>query len=122
LGGGPIGSELAHALARLGSQVTQVEKGERLLAKEDPDVSALVLKQFEADGIDVRLKYSAVEFRIEDGEKVAYCEHDGERVRIPFDQVLVAAVCAANTSVRNLSRIGWDPWSKVTEAAVVDAS
>ena len=108
LGGGPIGSELAHAFARLGSQVTQVEKGERLLAKEDPDVSALVLKQFEADGIDVRLKYSAVEFRIEDGEKVAYCEHDGERVRIPFDQVLVAVGRAANTSGLNLERIGVD--------------
>ena len=74
LGGGPIGSELAHAFARLGCQVTQVEKGERLLAKEDADVSELVLKQFESDGIDVRLKHSAAEFRIEDGEKVAYCD------------------------------------------------
>src|SRR5690606_14173708 len=106
LGGGPIGSELAHAFARLGSQVTQVEKGERLLAKEDPDVSALVLQQFEADGIDVRLRHSAVEFRTAHGEKVAYCEHEGEQVRIPFDQVLVAVGRAANTAGLNLERIG----------------
>ena len=108
LGGGPIGSELAHAFARLGSQVTQVEKGERLLAKEDPDVSALVLQQFEADGIDVRLKHSAVEFRTEHGEKVAYCEREGEQVRIPFDQVLVAVGRAANTAGLNLEQIGVD--------------
>src|SRR5690554_1563377 len=108
LGGGPIGSELAHAFARLGSQVIQVEKGERLLAKEDPDVSELILKQFESDGIDVRLKHSAAEFRIEDGEKVAYCEHEGERVRIPFDQVLVAVGRAANTTGLNLEGIGVD--------------
>src|SRR5690554_1566093 len=108
LGGGPIGSELAHAFARLGCQVTQVEKGERLLAKEDADVSELVLKQFESDGIDVRLKHSAAEFRIEDGEKVAYCDYEGEKIRIPFDQVLVAVGRAANTSGLNLERIGVD--------------
>ncbi|MFO7527953.1 MAG: FAD-dependent oxidoreductase [Marinobacter sp.] len=108
LGGGPIGSELAHAFARLGSKVTQLEGGERLLSKEDPDVALVVLKQFEADGIDVRLKHSAAEFHIENGEKVAYCEHEGERVRIPFDQVLVAVGRAANTSGLNLERIGVD--------------
>ncbi|GAA0845553.1 bifunctional TVP38/TMEM64 family protein/FAD-dependent oxidoreductase [Marinobacter szutsaonensis] len=108
LGGGPIGSELAQAFARLGSKVTQVERGERLLSKEDPDVAAVVLKQFEADGIDVRLKHSAAEFRTENGEKVAYCDHEGERVRIPFDQVLVAVGRAANTSGLNLERIGVD--------------
>tara|TARA_R110000824_G_scaffold11667_8_gene51164 strand:- start:1361 stop:3562 length:2202 start_codon:yes stop_codon:yes gene_type:complete len=108
LGGGPIGSELAHVFARLGSKVIQVERDERLLAKEDEDVASLILEQFEADGIDVRLQHSAVEFRIEEGEKVAYCEHGGERVRIPFDQVLVAVGRAANTTGLNLQRIGVD--------------
>ncbi|MGM0951501.1 MAG: FAD-dependent oxidoreductase [Pseudomonadota bacterium] len=109
LGGGPIGSELAHAFARLGSKVTQVERGECLLAKEDADVSALILKQFKADGIDVRLNHSAVEFRTEEGEKVAYCEHGDERVRIPFDEVLVAVGRAANTENLGLDRIGVEP-------------
>ncbi|MBL1273489.1 MAG: FAD-dependent oxidoreductase [Oceanospirillales bacterium] len=108
LGGGPIGSELAHAFARLGSKVIQVERDDRLLAKEDEDVAALILEQFEADGIDVRLRHSAAEFCIEDGEKVAYCDHGGERVRIPFDQVLVAVGRAANTTGLNLERIGVD--------------
>jgi len=108
LGGGPIGSELAHAFARLGSKVTQVERGERLLSKEDADVASVVMKQFEADGIDVRLNHSAAEFCIENGEKVACCDHEGERVKIPFDQVLVAVGRAANTSGLNLERIGVD--------------
>ena len=108
LGGGPIGSELAHAFARLGSKVTQVERGDRLLAKEDWDVSALIIKQFVADGIDVRLNHSAVSFCVEDGEKVAWCEHNGEQVRIPFDQVLVAVGREANTAGLNLEQIGVD--------------
>lgn len=106
LGGGPIGSELAHAFARLGSKVVQVERGDRLLAREDEDVSAVLKAQFEADGIDVRLEHSAAEFCLENGEKVAYCEHNGERVRIPFDQVLVALGRVANTDGLNLERMG----------------
>ncbi|MDL0432794.1 FAD-dependent oxidoreductase [Marinobacter sp. TBZ242] len=106
LGGGPIGSELAHAFARLGSKVTQVEMGDRILAKEDSDVAEVVMKQFEQDGIDLRLNHAAKDFAVEDGEKVAYCEHDGERIRIPFDQVLVAVGRAANTTGLGLEKIG----------------
>ncbi len=106
LGGGPIGSELAHAFARLGSKVTQVERSERILGREDADVAQVVMDQFRADGIDLRLNHAATEFRIEDGEKVAYCEHEGETVRIPFDQVLVAVGRAANTDGLGLERIG----------------
>lgn len=109
LGGGPIGSELAHAFVRLGSQVIQVERDEHLLAKEDRDVSAVVRKQFEADGIDLRLNHAATKFRMEDGEKVVYCDHKGEQVRIPFDQVLVAVGRAANTAGLHLNRIGVEP-------------
>ncbi|MEX2475508.1 FAD-dependent oxidoreductase [Marinobacter sp.] len=106
LGGGPVGSELTHAFARLGSKVIQVEMGDRLLAKEDPDVSELIKTQFESDGIDLRLGHAAKEFALEDGEKVVYCEHQGERVRIPFDQVLVAVGRAANTEGLGLGNIG----------------
>jgi pyruvate/2-oxoglutarate dehydrogenase complex dihydrolipoamide dehydrogenase (E3) component/uncharacterized membrane protein YdjX (TVP38/TMEM64 family) len=106
LGGGPIGSELAHAFQRLGSQVIQVEMGDRLLAKEDADVSDLIRQQFEEDGIDLRLNHAAKEFAVEDGEKVAYCDHNGERVRIPFDQVLVAVGRAARTDGLGLDKIG----------------
>lgn len=109
LGGGPIGSELAQAFARLGSQVIQVERDEHLLAKEDRDVSAVVKKQFETDGIDLRLNHAATEFCMEDGEKVAYCDHKGARVRIPFDQVLVAVGRSAHTAGLNLNRIGVEP-------------
>ncbi|XKH02331.1 FAD-dependent oxidoreductase [Marinobacter nauticus] len=122
LGGGPIGSELAHAFARLGSQVTQVERGECLLAKEDSDVSELILKQFEADGIDVRLNHAATEFRMEDGEKVACCEHNGETVRIPFDQVLVAVGRAANTENLGLDRIGVETLPNGTVPVEADMS
>jgi len=58
LGGGPIGSELTQTFARLGSQVTQVEKKPRLLVREDSDVSAVVMARFEQEGIDVRVNHT----------------------------------------------------------------
>jgi pyruvate/2-oxoglutarate dehydrogenase complex dihydrolipoamide dehydrogenase (E3) component/uncharacterized membrane protein YdjX (TVP38/TMEM64 family) len=109
LGGGPIGSELAHAFARLGSQVVLVQHGNQILAKEDADVAALVLEQFRADAIDVRLNHTAAEFCLENGEKVAYCDHQGDRVRIVFDEVLVAVGRAANTEGLNLEALGIEP-------------
>lgn len=122
LGGGPIGSELAHAFARLGSKVIQVEMGERLLAKEDADVSEVIRKQFEQDGIDLRLNHAAKEFAVEDGEKVAYCEFNGERVRIVFDQVLVAVGRAARTDGLGLEKIGVETLPNGTVPVAEDMS
>ncbi len=90
LGGGPIGSEMTQAFARLGCQVTQVEKGPRIMPREDPDVSELVRERFEAEGVKVLVDHAATEVLISDTAKTLVCEHQGTRVEIPFDQILVA--------------------------------
>ena len=59
LGGGPIGCEMAQALHRLGSSVTLVHRGERILQREEPEVSQLIGQRFSDEGIDVRLRASA---------------------------------------------------------------
>ena len=106
LGGGPIGSELAQSFARLGTHVTQVELADRLMGREDPDVSEVVMARFKAEGIDVRTGHQAKAFCIEDGNKTLICEHQGEEVRIPFDQVLIALGRAANTTGFGLEELG----------------
>jgi len=106
LGGGPIGSELTQCFARFGAQVTQVEMAPRLLMREDPEFSAQVLAALRLDGVDVKLEHKAVEFRIENGEKVLLCEHQGQQVRVPFDAVLVAVGRVANTTGFGLDELG----------------
>lgn len=54
VGGGTIGCELGQAFARLGSSVTIVESGPRLLPNEDPEAARLITAALEADGICVR--------------------------------------------------------------------
>jgi pyruvate/2-oxoglutarate dehydrogenase complex dihydrolipoamide dehydrogenase (E3) component/uncharacterized membrane protein YdjX (TVP38/TMEM64 family) len=106
LGGGPIGSELTQAFARFGAQVTQVEMLPRILIREDPEISAMVQKRFEAEGIRVLVNHKAQRFVNENGAKILIAEHHGAEVRIAFDQVLVAVGRIANTAGYGLEELG----------------
>jgi len=106
LGGGPIGCELAQAFARLSSQVTQVEMLPRILIREDPEVSEIVRKRFEAEGIRVLTAHKAKRFTVESGEKILIAEHEGRDVRIAFDALLVAVGRVANTEGYGLEALG----------------
>ncbi len=67
-----------------------MEKGPRLLPREDPDVSELVRERFAAEGVTVLVEHAATEVIISEVTKILVCEHQGARVEIPFDQILVA--------------------------------
>lgn len=60
LGGSYIGLEFAQIYRRFGSRVTVVERGPRLIPREDDDVSATLLDILRGEGIDVRLTAEAV--------------------------------------------------------------
>ena len=55
VGGSYIGLEFAQMHRRFGAQVTVVEKGPRLIAREDPEVSQTIREILEAEGVRVRL-------------------------------------------------------------------
>ena len=106
LGGGPVGSELTQAFARLGSKVTQVEMAPRLLMREDPEVSALVAERFAAEGIAVLVDHKAERVEVVDGEKRLVATHQGQELRIPFDALLVAVGRVANLEGYGLEELG----------------
>lgn len=70
IGGSYIGLEFAQMYRRFGSQVTVVEKGERLIARDDEDVSAAVKEILEHEGVTVRLDAECIGVA-PDGEGVA---------------------------------------------------
>ncbi|MEP7381290.1 MAG: mercuric reductase [Gemmatimonadota bacterium] len=55
VGGGPIGCEMAQAFARLGSRVTLINRGPRLLPRDDADAATLVHRSLSADGVQLLL-------------------------------------------------------------------
>jgi pyruvate/2-oxoglutarate dehydrogenase complex dihydrolipoamide dehydrogenase (E3) component/uncharacterized membrane protein YdjX (TVP38/TMEM64 family) len=119
LGGGPIGCELAQAFARFGSRVTQVEMLPRVLAREDPEISEMVRRQFAAEGIDVRTGHRAV--RVEPGRTLV-CEQIGEphgrEERFDFDVLLCALGRVPNTAGYGLEELG----IPVTKARTVETN
>ncbi len=82
LGGGPIGCELAQSFARLGAEVTQVEMADRLLLREDDEVSALARESLEADGVAVLTGHRALRCETSNGEKTVVVEANGAEKRI----------------------------------------
>lgn len=108
LGGGPIGSELSQAFARLGSKVTQVERSDRLLSREDDEVSELAEAALRDSGVEVLTGHEAVRFEMASGEKIAVIKHAGGEKRIVFDQLLVALGRAARLEGYGLETLGID--------------
>ncbi len=90
LGGGPIGTELAQAFARLGSEVTLIELAPRLLMREDEDASALVHEALQRDGVSVLTGHKALACGIGDGERWIEVQAGGSVRRIPFDDIIAA--------------------------------
>lgn len=106
LGGGPVGTELAQAFARLGSAVTQIEAAPRLLSREDKEVSALVQASLERDGVTVLTGHEATACGVTDGEKWIDVTHQGVSRRIAFDEMIVAVGRAARLTGYGLEALG----------------
>ena len=96
LGGGPIGCELAQSFARLGSKVIQIQRGARIMPREDIEVSELARAALAADGVEVLTGHKAVRCEKEGEHKYIVVEHDGQSRRIEFD----ALICAVGRSAR----------------------
>jgi pyruvate/2-oxoglutarate dehydrogenase complex dihydrolipoamide dehydrogenase (E3) component/uncharacterized membrane protein YdjX (TVP38/TMEM64 family) len=114
LGGGPIGCELTQCFARFGAKVTQVEMAPRIMIREDVDVSEMVKRKFETEGVAVLVNHKATQVVVENGEKYLIVEHNGENKRIAFDEILCAVGRIANTAGFGLEELGI-PAKKVVE-------
>ena len=104
IGGGPIGTELAQAFARLGAEVTQVEHGPRVLAKEDEEVSAFVADTLRAEGVRILTGHEAI--RCEGRTLIA--RSDAGETALPFDEIIVAVGRKPRLAGDGLEELGID--------------
>lgn len=105
VGGGYVGCEMATAWAQLGSQVTLLQRGERLLPALEPVAGDTVLASLREKGVDVRLGADIRSAR-RDGDEVVLTTDDGE---FRADEVLVATGREANTEDLGLDTVGLTP-------------
>jgi pyruvate/2-oxoglutarate dehydrogenase complex dihydrolipoamide dehydrogenase (E3) component/uncharacterized membrane protein YdjX (TVP38/TMEM64 family) len=96
VGCGPIGCELAQAFSNLGAHVTQVDMAERVMPREDVEVSEVVAKAFREQGIRLLTGHKLVKFGAGETGDYMEAEHKGEKVRVEFDKILLAIGRKAN--------------------------
>jgi pyruvate/2-oxoglutarate dehydrogenase complex dihydrolipoamide dehydrogenase (E3) component len=109
LGGGVVGVELSQAWAALGSRVTLLHRGERLIEREEPFASEQVADSLREDGVDVRLRMSVAAVS-RNGAVGLELEGGGS---LEADELLVAIGRAPRTSDVGLDTVGLEPGKHV---------
>jgi pyruvate/2-oxoglutarate dehydrogenase complex dihydrolipoamide dehydrogenase (E3) component len=107
IGGGYVGLEFGQLFRRLGSRVTIVQRGTRLLAREDDDLADEVANILRQDGIDVLLETEAPRVaRAADGVIGLTVRSSGQERVIAGTHLLVAAGRTPNSDSLNLPAAG----------------
>jgi len=106
LGGGPIGSELAQSFQRLGTDVSLIERSDRILPKEDDDVAHEIQKKFIQEGMTILSKHEAKGFKKVEGGIEISLDNNGKTTTQVFDKVLLAIGRKANVTGFGLEELG----------------
>jgi pyruvate/2-oxoglutarate dehydrogenase complex dihydrolipoamide dehydrogenase (E3) component len=109
IGGGYVGMELAQAMRRFGSKVTLIDRNDRLMHREDDDVTQALQSLFEDEGIDVVLNARIKQMSGKSGESVRILVEkngNGAKKTLEVSHVLVAAGRAPNTEGIGLELAG----------------
>ena len=106
IGGGPIGCELAQTFARMGGEVTILQRGGRLVPREDPDVAELIQKSLMRDGVTLRLQAKIKRAEKRGKGKVILIEEGGTNIELIVDEIVVGVGRAPNVEGLDLEKAG----------------
>jgi pyruvate/2-oxoglutarate dehydrogenase complex dihydrolipoamide dehydrogenase (E3) component len=108
IGGGYVGLELSQAMRRFGSKVSVIERNDRLVHREDEDVSDALRSLFEDEGIDLVLNARVKEISGRSGKSVRIVIEQRDRVKRTLEgtHLLVAAGRVPNTEGIGLELAG----------------
>jgi pyruvate/2-oxoglutarate dehydrogenase complex dihydrolipoamide dehydrogenase (E3) component len=106
LGGGVVGVELAQAYRSLGSDVSLIEQGDRLIAREEQFASDDVEQSLREKGVQVLLGTSATAVGAEGGEVIVELDEGGP---VRAEQLLVAIGRQLNTTDIGVETVGLEP-------------
>ncbi|MFQ3613147.1 MAG: FAD-dependent oxidoreductase [Cyanobacteriota bacterium] len=103
LGAGYIGLELGQGLARLGSETHLIVRGDRVLAQEEPDVSATLAEALQQDGIHLHGQVTVEQVHHAEGE---FTLHLSDGQTLSGDALLVVIGRQPNTAALNVAVAG----------------
>jgi pyruvate/2-oxoglutarate dehydrogenase complex dihydrolipoamide dehydrogenase (E3) component len=116
LGGGYISLEFGQMYRRFGSEVTIVQRGERLLTNEDEDIAAAVQEILENEGIQVCTKTGGYQIKNRDGKIAIQMKCHDTDMEVLGSHLLVATGRRPNTDDLGLDKAG----VKVDERGIIE--
>ena len=108
IGGSYIGLEFAQMYRRFGSRVTVIEKGERLISRDDEDVSEAVKDILRNEGIEIRLNAECMSVEGRDGQVAIHLQCKDDTPEIIGSHLLLAVGRQPNTDDLGLEAAGID--------------
>jgi len=106
VGGGPIGTEMAQAFSRLGSEVTVIDMADGILQNDDPELSGRLREILEDEGIRYVLNAQVQGVTASNGTVAVAAEQDGSSVTVEADRLLLATGRTAHVDGLNLDAAG----------------
>ena len=106
VGGSYIGLEFGQMFRRFGSEVTIIEMGQRLVRREDQDVSAAVHEIIAREGIQIRLNAKCISFSKRNDETFAQVDCTSGDPEVSGTHVLLAVGRVPNTDDLGLEKAG----------------
>lgn len=106
IGGGEIGLEYGQCFLHFGVRVTVLEREERILPREEPEVSAALRRYLEQEGMEVRTGVRVRDVRGEEGSRRVLADVHGEGLEFEAPVVFVATGRRPNTDSMGLEAVG----------------
>jgi pyruvate/2-oxoglutarate dehydrogenase complex dihydrolipoamide dehydrogenase (E3) component len=106
IGAGPISMEMAQAFRRLGVEVTVLQKGDRILPRDEPDLVSVLQESVIGEDVDLRLNVDIASVTVENGKKVVHGTENGEERRWEGAEILIGAGRRPNVEGLGLEELG----------------
>lgn len=106
VGGGPIGCELAQAFGRLGCAVTLLQRGDRILPKDDPHAAEILQQVLTAEGVNLVLNCDVQQAIATSAGKMISYQIANRIETITVDEILVAVGRTPNIDSLKLDKVG----------------
>lgn len=106
IGGGPLALEFAQIYSRFGTRVTLLQRGRRLLSREEPEVSQEIRRCLEEEGVEIRTEVSVQLLRREGSLRVVEAQVDGRAQSFQGEELLLATGVVGNSGDLGLDMAG----------------
>jgi pyruvate/2-oxoglutarate dehydrogenase complex dihydrolipoamide dehydrogenase (E3) component len=106
IGGGPIAVEMVQGFTRLGIPVTLLQKGPRILPRDEPALVDRLVDTLRTEGVDLRFEVETERVTVENGKKVVHGTEAGQPRQWEADELLVAVGRVPNVENLGLEELG----------------